>query len=166
MTPATATPPTTNAPELAAEQSQTPATTSTTRTTTARAPSQRLELPSLAPFGEALDALVGLEPDWDSYGALPPSPLALQYAWIFVSMLVENGLSIPQVFPTRSGGIQLEWHLPHASLEWEADSHAASGSFAFDDRVTGERLDGELPGDLDGLAAALNRLLAGEHAAG
>ena len=166
MTPATATPPTTNTPELEIEQSQTPATTTTTRTTTARAPSQRHDLPSLAPLGEALDALVDLEPDWDSYGALPPSPLALQHAWSLVSMLVERGVPIPQVFPTRSGGVQLEWHLPHASLEWEIDSHAATGVFAFDDRATGARLDGELPKDLDGLAAALNHLLAGEHAAG
>jgi len=67
------------------------------------------------PLGEALDALVGLEQDWDSYGALPPSRPVLQHAWALASMLVEQGMPIPQVFPTRNGGIQFEWHAPHAS---------------------------------------------------
>ncbi|HTA98830.1 MAG TPA: hypothetical protein VK730_14455 [Solirubrobacteraceae bacterium] len=116
---------------------------------------------SLVPLGEALHRLVDLEPNWDSYGALPPSRAALRHAWALASMLVEHGLPIPQVFPTRSGGIQLEWHVTHASLEWEIDASAASGVFVFDHHVTGQRLDGELPKDLDPLAEALNLILCG-----
>jgi hypothetical protein len=170
MTPAdTATPPITSRPEDDAEhsayESRTPATTTTalaTRTTVGRATSLRHEdPPSLIPLGEALRGLVGLEPNWDSYGAMPPSRLSLQHAWSLASRLVELGIPTPQVFPTRSGGIQLEWHVPRASLEWEIDADLASGVFAFDDRVTGERLDGDLPKDLDSLAEALNRILVG-----
>ena len=115
---------------------------------------------SLAPLGEALDALAGLQPDWDSYGALPPSRMTLQYAWSLASALVDRGMPVPQVFPTRSGGVQFEWHRPTASLEWEIDANLSTGVFIFDDHRTGERIDGELPGDLDLLAQAVARIFA------
>jgi hypothetical protein len=113
---------------------------------------------ALTEFGRALDALFGLEPDWDSYGALPPSRLTLQYVWSLASALVERGMPIPQVFPTRSGGLQLEWQRPSASLEWEIDGNLSTGVFIFDDHRTGERIDGELPADLGLLAQALSRI--------
>jgi hypothetical protein len=159
MTPSgTATPTLTSWADDDAE-SQTPATTTTTRTTTVRAPAPRHE--DTRPLGAALDALVGLEPNWDSYGALPPSRGALVHAWGVASMLVEQGLPIPQVFPTRNGGVQLEWHVPRASLEWEIDADLASGAFVFDDHLTGEQIDGELPADIEPLATALSRILVG-----
>ncbi len=113
---------------------------------------------SLTPFGAALDEMVGLGPDWDSYGALPPSRMTLHYAWSLGSGLVERGIPVPQVFPTRRGGVQFEWHRPNASLEWEIDPNLSTGVFIFDDHRTGERIDSELPGDIALLAQALSRI--------
>jgi hypothetical protein len=168
MTPAnTATPPMTSRRERNVEssayESRTPPTTTVTSTTPADSVSddRREDIPSLIPLGEALHELVGLEPNWDSYGALPPSRHALLFAWELASRLVEHGMPIPQVFPTRNGGVQLEWHTPHASLEWELDADVPSGVFVFDDHETGERLDGELPKDFDLLPMPLNRILFG-----
>jgi hypothetical protein len=170
MTPAdTATPPITSGPENGAEystyESQTPPTTTPTaanRTPVGFATRTRDEdALSLIPLGQALHQLVDLKPNWDSYGALPPARSVLAYAWELASRLVEIGLPIPQVFPTRSGGVQLEWHVPRASLEWELDADVPSGVFVFDDHATGTRLDGELPKDFDLLSIALNRILFG-----
>jgi hypothetical protein len=153
--------------EYSVYESRTPATTTITtarRVVPADAPpaSDPLRaIPSLVPLGEALRALVGLQPNWDSYGAEPPSGSALEYAWSVGSTLVEQGVPIPQVFPTPAGGVQLEWHLERGSLEWEIDPGATSGVFAFDDHLAGERIDGELPEDIDPLADALSRILGG-----
>lgn len=106
---------------------------------------------------ETLQELRALEDDWDGYGALAPISPALERAWHLASMLVEEGLPLPQVFPTRKGGLQLEWHAPHASLEWELDSNGFTGLFIFDDHRTGATLDGELPGAEDLLVAELDR---------
>src|SRR5687768_491011 len=88
---------------------------------------------SLRPLGEVLQSLAELREDWDSYGAIPPSPMALERAWHHASALVEHGLAMPEVFPTRSGGIQLEWHRESVELEWEIDADGATGVFIFDD---------------------------------
>jgi hypothetical protein len=171
MTPAsTATPPITSRPqddvEYSTYESRTPATTTNTGSAKRKpigfATSERdAETPSLVPLGEALRDLVGLQSNWDSYGALPPSRSALVHTWELASRLVEVGMPIPQVFPTRSGGVQLEWHVPRASLEWELDADVPSGVFVFDDHATGERIDGELPKDLDLIAVPLSRILLG-----
>jgi hypothetical protein len=116
---------------------------------------------TLVPLGEALNALVGLPQDWDSYGGLPPTRESLEYAWSVGSLLMERGAPTPQVFPTPAGGVQLEWHLARISLEWEIDASAASGVFTFDDLETGGRIDGDVPQDLEALATALSRTLTG-----
>lgn len=157
MTAATATP---TLSERSAEQPEQVAYDARTPPTNAAVPARRRDAPSLVPFGEALQELVELEVDWDSYGALPPSRQALEHAWRMTNVLVENGVPMPQVFPTRRGGIQLEWHLPSATLEWEIDPEARSGVFIFDDHASGERIDGEMPADLDRLAQAAARIAA------
>ncbi len=157
MTTATATPPlserSTEQPEQLAYESRTPPTD-------ADLAARRQDAPSLVPFGEALRELVVLDVNWDSYGALPPSREALEHAWRMTNVLVEHGVPVPQVFPTRRGGIQLEWHLSHATLEWEIDPEPRSGVFIFDDHESGERIDGEMPADLDRLAQAVARISA------
>ncbi len=117
--------------------------------------------PSLRPLGEALQGLVALEPNWDSYGASPPSAVALERAWHLASGLVERGLPVPQVVPTRTGGIQLEWHLAHVSLEWETDPNGLTGVFLFDDFRTGEKVDGDLPAMMPKLIDSIIRIWRG-----
>jgi hypothetical protein len=116
---------------------------------------------SLRPLGATLQDLATLEDDWDGYGALPPTRGALERVWYLASMLVEEGFPVPQAFPTRKGGLQLEWHAPHASLEWEFDPNGSTGLFIFDDHRTGATLDGELPGAKYRLVEALLRIQRG-----
>jgi hypothetical protein len=157
MTAATATP---ALSERSAEQPELMAYDARTPPTNTALTARRQDVSSLVPFGEALQELVGLEVNWDSYGALPPSRQALEHAWRMTNVLAENGVPVPQVFPTRQGGIQLEWHLPSVALEWEIDPEARSGVFIFDDHESGERIDGEMPADLDRLAQAAARIAA------
>jgi hypothetical protein len=116
---------------------------------------------SLRPLGATLQDLGTLDDDWDGYGALAPKRQALERAWYLASMLVEGGLPAPQAFPTRKGGLQLEWHDSDASLEWELDPNGFTGLFIFDDHRTGTTLDGELPDAEPRLVEALLRIQRG-----
>ena len=138
--------------ESAAHEAQTPATALSTLA--------RHHVP-LRPLATALQQLGRLEANWDSYDALPPSRLAVERAWFLASALVDMGLPPPQIFPTRRGGLQMEWHAPHASLELEFDPNGTTGVFIFDDHRTGLILDGDLPEQQLLLAEALLRILRG-----
>jgi hypothetical protein len=143
MTSATATPPT-SISVIEEEQSYTPP----------GAPPMAPAGMSLLPLGTALQTLVELEEGWDSYGALAPTRAALTSAWMTASSLGDLG-HLPQVFPTRRGGVQLEWHTPHTTLEWEIDPSGGTGVFIFDNHATDEKFDGELPADMYRLGLAL-----------
>lgn len=70
--------------------------------------------------------LTQLESDWDSYGALPVSPVAfvktcqllidVKYS---LSALVGEQLLPSDVAPIADGSLQLEWRVPHGKLEVE-----------------------------------------------
>jgi len=147
MTPATATatPPTTISVIEEQSQSYTP------RADVLQAPT---DAPCLHDLGSALQALADLDDGWDSYGAVAPRRTALSRAWTIASTLCELGIP-PQVFPTRRGGVQLEWHTPAVSLEWEIDPSGGTGLFIFDNHATGETYEGEVPSDVDRLGVAL-----------
>lgn len=112
---------------------------------------------SLAPFSRDLQELVSLQDDWDSYGAMAPRRTALEIAWRAASALSEI-MPAPQVFPTRRGGVQLEWHRPNTRLEWEIDPDGATGVFVFDNHASGESVDGELPDQYVELGRALAQI--------
>ncbi len=88
-----------------------------------------------------------------------PTRLALMSAAWIVAQLAATG-PIPQIFPTRRGGAQLEWHTPHTRLEWEIDPDGVSGVFIFDNDITGVKVDGDLPADQVGLRLALAQVIA------
>lgn len=146
MTPATATPPT-SVREIDDASSYTPL---------AR---QSAGAISLSAFESALNSLTHLHDNWDSYGASAPTRLALMGAAWIVAQLAATG-PIPQIFPTRRGGAQLEWHTPHTRLEWEIDPDGVSGVFIFDNDITGVKVDGDLPADQVGLRLALAQVIA------
>jgi hypothetical protein len=123
------------------------------------APRSSQRASALVAFSQDLDELVTLRDDWDSYGASAPDRTALEVAWRIVSEMPDAG-STPQVFPTRRGGVQLEWHRPKTTLEWEIDPGGATGVFVFDNHETGQTLDGEYPAQNAELAAALAQVLA------
>ena len=51
-----------------------------------------------------------LQPNWNSYGALVPTPEAIKGAILLLHFVDELELPMPQIVPTAVGGIQLEWH--------------------------------------------------------
>ena len=65
-----------------------------------------------------------LNPNWNSYGALAPTPAAVQGALVLVYFASDMADIIPepQVVPTVVGGIQLEWHDPF-EFEVECQGH-------------------------------------------
>jgi len=85
-----------------------------------------------------LEALLDLEPNWDSYGAATIAPKAVETAtWLLEQILsdaapepligasADGSVGItwewtePQVVPTNEGGAQLEWHKSGTDLEIE-----------------------------------------------
>lgn len=83
-----------------------------------------------------LEKLAGLRPDWDSYGADPPSARAIAVA---ARIIVgawghyrgsDPSSVLPWAIIPLSGGIQLEWHAPGAALEIEIDAQGEIGYLA------------------------------------
>lgn len=81
---------------------------------------------SLDPILERLTQLAQLEPDWDSYGALPVSPVALVKACQLLihikyslSPLVGDLILPYDAAPIANGSLQLEWRSSHGNLEVE-----------------------------------------------
>jgi hypothetical protein len=81
---------------------------------------------SLDPILERLTQLAQLEPDWDSYGALPVSAVAFVKACQLLidvkyslSPLVGEGILPSDAAPIADGSLQLEWRGPHGKLEVE-----------------------------------------------
>jgi hypothetical protein len=81
---------------------------------------------SLDTILERLTQLTQLEPDWDSYGALPVSPVAFVKACQLLidvkyslSPLVGDRLLPYDAAPIADGSLQLEWRGPHGKLEVE-----------------------------------------------
>lgn len=73
---------------------------------------------------ERLDELSRLEPDWDSYGGLPPSSEALASARALLRVILapkRNGagsrITPFSIVPIADGGVQLEWRGARADLE-------------------------------------------------
>lgn len=83
---------------------------------------------------ERLDEIAKLGPDWDSYGADPPSPLAIAIAYELLLIVdinfgrVAYEQSQPQVVaPRADGGIQIEWGTRPIEIAVHADPTGALG---------------------------------------
>ena len=66
-----------------------------------------------------LSGFMGLPPDWDGYGAKPTSASAAIQAVSILAKLVKAGGRPPQLVPTNTGGVQLEWHVGGKDVEIE-----------------------------------------------
>jgi hypothetical protein len=86
-----------------------------------------VELPGIATTGTTLPSatrerllkLSRLEPDWDSYGALSPSPQAIAAAGALISRIIARAgaKGVPhEIMPIADGGISLEWRYPTIEL--------------------------------------------------
>lgn len=63
--------------------------------------------------------LAALGPNWDSYGARPLQRDAIVHAIRLLAVVMQSHVSSPEIVPTSSGGLQLEWHRNGAVLEME-----------------------------------------------
>ena len=86
-----------------------------------------LELPGITTTGTTLPAatrerlleLTRLEPDWDSYGALPASSRAVAAAGTLISRVIARAgaRGVPhEIMPIADGGVSLEWRYPAREL--------------------------------------------------
>jgi hypothetical protein len=116
-------------------------------------------------FHSTLDALLdllGLPPNWDSYGARPVHPAYVPAAVQLLGECMPRNLVEPTVVPTTSGGVQLEWHTFGIDLEVDLVSpHMAR--IAFEDATTGEAWEKDVTMNLRPLVECLNRLAEREH---
>jgi len=77
--------------------------------------------PELSPvIREKLRELASLKPGWDEEGALPIDPKAIEETAIVIARLSSiRDFQNPQLVPTFDGFLQVEWHSPARSLEFE-----------------------------------------------
>ena len=57
------------------------------------------------PLDEQFQALADMDPNWDSYGGVPPTDAALAAAHDYVKMIARP----PDVIPINDGGIELDY---------------------------------------------------------
>jgi hypothetical protein len=89
--------------------------------------------PALAHVLERISGIADLDEGWDSYGALPPSEVALaKTRWLLNSLQdwLPAGIPDPGPFamaPLSDGGIQLDWERPGLALELEVNPDGSLG---------------------------------------
>jgi hypothetical protein len=83
---------------------------------------------------ERLQQLDVLEADWNSHGADAPEPGSMLLAVRVIAALLgtQPGRSLPQIVPTRRGGLQLEWHFPDHDIEITFDPSDAVWAYIND----------------------------------
>src|SRR5687768_16640191 len=84
------------------------------------------EIPPWWPLAEKqFQALLGLSKNWDGDGASAPDPKFVEAAKTLLRALIaERVFSKPHIYPTRSGGVQLEWERGERYFEIEVVSPA------------------------------------------
>jgi hypothetical protein len=117
--------------------------------------------PWWAPEVEArLQQLATLDDDWNSHGAVRPQPESMLLAVRIIAALVgsEAGRPLPQIVPTRHGGLQLEWHLPGGEVEITTDPGDAVWAYV---TTNGANADGPLTEQEANVVQILNQ--AAQH---
>lgn len=73
----------------------------------------------LPPILDRFEELLSLDPNWDSYGALPINPTHAVAALRLLTEIMCGTTPVPAIVPTVQGHIQVEWHTPTTTLEIE-----------------------------------------------
>ena len=95
-----------------------------------------------------LDCLKTLEPNWDSYGALPIDEKSIQAAREFIARLPPSTWGVTAVNPTPNGGVQFEWEAGSRSLELEFEAPSTIRYLKSDDEAKIEEEDSFDIGDI------------------
>ena len=64
-----------------------------------------------------LTYLCGLRADWDGYKGRPTRFDTAHFAFQLLQKICSPTTPSPQLVPLSSGGLQVEWHYPHAEIE-------------------------------------------------
>jgi hypothetical protein len=96
------------------------------------------QTPAATPtIDEQLDAIAALSANWDGYGSPPIAADAVALARFAVKLLQELGMQSILVFPTRVGGVQIEFD--DGVNDYEAEIEPGGGLVFFKQvRATGE----------------------------
>lgn len=108
---------------------------------------------------EEMLRLLALKENWNTYGAPPLSPSALQGAAVLLCELTTASTPKPAIIPTSRGAVQIEWHTDTLDLEIEVLS-PTDIKYYFEDERSGEEIEGEASYDLGGLRDLVERLSA------
>ena len=73
----------------------------------------------LAGKKDQLRAFHSLAPNWDSYGAVPTAPVAVNWAEELLQWFAVADMPPPDLFATVDGGVQIEWHIYGLNAEIE-----------------------------------------------
>ena len=84
---------------------------------------------SVHPATDRLTKIAKLPANWDSYGALPIDPRAIESARKLITALSHP----PQIVPTTEGGIQLEWHRDGIDFDLVIPAHGGTGFFGVEE---------------------------------
>jgi hypothetical protein len=87
----------------------------------------------LIPALERCAPLLFLPFDWNRKGAPPVQPTAILAAIDALWSFMVDRSSIPQWTPTRTGGVQLDWHENGVDLEIEFPPDATAACAVFED---------------------------------
>ncbi len=104
----------------------------------------------MATLVEQLDAMLTLPPNWDGYNAdrIEPGPVEVAKEVVrFFETFVEHfgpKLRNIQVYPSRVGGVQIEWEDDTNEVELEIDPNGRMG-FLFEDKRTGHMTTRDIP---------------------
>ena len=87
---------------------------------------------------DSLNLLLGLEENWDSYGARNVSLETAHAAIVLLYSVMGDQTPIPSIVPVPSGNVQLEWHRSGIDLEVEITPSRRYSIFYQDENETSE----------------------------
>jgi len=106
-----------------------------------------------------LGVFLRLSLNWNSYKSVRVNAQAVYGAAFLIRSLKErNGFPLPQVVPTASGGVQLEWHQNGVDLEIEFDSISKADVY-YEDEFRGESKEFEMSCDFSPIWPYLEKLM-------
>jgi hypothetical protein len=122
---------------------------------------------ALAPIVQRIVGFAELERDWDSYGASPPTVVAIEAAARCLQVLVnavapevgEKALPF-WVAPVPNGGVQIEWRGSKAALEVEIGPAGQLGFLYEEDQDSGASYEEGNYVSLSDLLPRLRRVVA------
>lgn len=95
---------------------------------------------------------------WYDGSGLPIDPILIKHVFDFISSdLIRELDPKPNIVPTVSGGLQIEWHTEVVDLVIEPNV-TGNATFYYYDNETGDEIEGSLSEHLDTIAKALIKL--------